>query len=414
MRLRTFAFFCAAAIASADLSAAEPLTFDQAITLAAGRAGDATAAAPLRAEIAALRRSQLPSVRAEVTGNTSRTLDLFAEGPLAVRYASSVLAFDYPLWGGSSTRARMDALRSKLQRVETGAGLDDARYTQIVDAFADLYVIQRQTEVTRTFAERIEEAVKRSEELLSKGEISNLIATERQESALAYRTRLLDLEARRIEAASRLRLLTGLESEPSVSLDPAAVREIAADAASFRDDVLDNANIAVEESRSRLEIARSGGGFRAFLSGFAGVGAAESDFRSQRSSGSFGIYGLRLNLVYPLIGGSSGVAIAQAQADLARSIAVRDEAMRAASVRAAEWKLRQETAARRAVLMEQSIDAARRRVDSLQRLVEGGVRSESDLAIARDDLLQREIDLLQTQIARWKAAQVLARMTSNP
>jgi outer membrane protein TolC len=411
MRLLVIAIVVAMTAAGAQLGAA-PLTFDEAVALAGRTAGDSAAAAPLRDEIAALRRSQLPNVRAEVTGNTSRTLDLFAEGPLAVRYASSVLAFDYPLWGGSSASARIDALRAKLARVETGGGLDDARYVQIVDTFTDLYLIQKQNEVTRGFADEIEATVSRSEELLARGEISNLVAADRRATALAYRSRLLDLEARRVEAAARLRLLTGRDDDPTVILDLSqlpARPEIAV----VHDDAVDNATIAVEESRVALESARNTGSFRALLSGFAGVGAAESDFRSVSSSGSFGIYGLRLNLIYPLIGGSNGVAVAQARAQLAQSIAARDAAVRAANARAAEYRLREQTASQRIALMEQSIAVAKEREESLTRLIAAGVRPESDLDRAREERLQREIDLVSATVDRWRAAQLLRRMSAG-
>ena len=135
-------------------------------------------------------------------------------------------------------------------------------------------------------------------------------------------------EARRVEAAARLRLLTGRDDDPTVILDLSQLPD-RPEIAAVHDDAVDNATIAVEESRVALESARNIGSFRALLSGFAGVGAAESDFRSVSSSGSFGIYGLRLNLSYPLIGGSNGVAVAQARAQLAQSIAARSYAARA-------------------------------------------------------------------------------------
>jgi outer membrane protein TolC len=411
MRLFGIPIVVAMTAALAPLAAA-PLTFEEAVALAGRTAGDAGAAAPLREEIAALRRSQLPTVRAEVTGNTSRTLDLFADGPLALRYASSVLAFDYPLWGGSSASARIDALRAKLARVETGGGLDDASYARLVAAFTDLYLIQKQTEVTRGFADEIEAMVSRSAELLTSGEISNLSAADREATALAYRSRLLELEARRIEAAARLRLLTGRDDEPTVILDLGQLPDRPQSAA-VHDDAVDNAAIAVEESRVALESARNTGSFRALLSGFAGVGAAESEFRSQSSSGSFGIYGLRLNLSYPLIGGSNGVAIAQARAQLAQSVAARDAAIRAANARAAQYRLREQTASQRIVLMEQSIVVAKEREESLKRLIAAGVRPQSDLDRAREERLQREIDLVSARVDRWTSGQLLHRMTAG-
>src|SRR5205085_9710640 len=99
----------------ASVAAANDLTFDQAVSLAAARA-PAAAAAPLASDLAALRRSRWPDVRLEVAGNTSRTLDLFSEGPFEGRSAPSSIAFDSSLLDGGAMHAPRAAVAAKLRR----------------------------------------------------------------------------------------------------------------------------------------------------------------------------------------------------------------------------------------------------------------------------------------------------------
>jgi outer membrane protein TolC len=242
--------------------------------------------------------------------------------------------------------------------------------------------------------------------------MTNLAATERSEIALAFRSRLLEIQARRIDAAARLRLLTGVEAEPKLVLDlsqpvaPMVTRENATD------DSVQAATVALEASRARLREVTMFSGFRATLSGFGGFGGASSRFRDISSRGSFGVYGLRLNLSYPLFRGGGGVAVVEARADVAQSEAIRAAAVEAARLRAAEYQLREETSRRRIALLQQSIEVAKQREESLQRLVSAGIRSDSDLAQARGERVRREADLLAAQVERWKAARLLARMTT--
>ena len=391
-------------------SASPTLSFDAAVRMA-GRANHSDPAA-LRSAMDALRRSRLPNVRAEVLANASRTLDLFSEGPFEVRYGTSVLAFDYPLWNDGTSDARADALRARLDRLSATRLLDDARFTQLVDAFGDLYLTQRQMEVMRPFAAAIDEEKVRTAEQLETGNISNLIAVERRDIALSFTSRLLELEARRIDAAARLQLLTGLESEPVVAIDLAQHAAISA-VDSVRDDLVDATTAAVEQNRIRLREVASSSRFRATLSGFAGVGAAESHFRDSTSAGAFGVYGLRLHLSYPLFTGTGGLALAEARLDLAQSETSRDAALVVARSRASEYRLRERTAGKRTELLAESIRAARLREESLRRLVTAGLRSETDIEHARAELARREADLAAAEVDRWKASRLLERMTAT-
>jgi len=402
------------AMAARNEGHAETLTFDQAAALAAARSASATADPALLPEIRELRRSRLPSVRAEVSGNSSRSLDLFSEGPYEVRFATSVLAFDYPLWDGGVTSARLAAVEEKVRRAAAARGrLDDSRFAQLLEAFGELYLVQKQQELVRPFYEQLAAEADRSEALVTSGEISNLTATERRELALSFASRLLDLEARRIDAAGKLRHFTGLEPEPTLVIDLAQPGTGAPTGEHASDDVVHAATIAVEESRARLRELHAANGFRAMLSGFVGIGAAESEFSSISSYGSFGVYALRVHLSYPLFGGVSKLPVVEARIDLERSLAARDAAIDAARTRAAEYELRAQTSRRRIVLMQESVERSKEREESLNRLVLAGVRPEADLVYARAERSRRETDLLAAEIEQWKAGRLLMRMMES-
>ena len=408
MRRTAIAILAALAAVAAH---AQTLSFEEAVARAGKTAGTAPITEPLRAEISALRLSRWPSVRAEVLGSASQTFDPFVAGPLEVLQASSVLAFDYSLWGPDPMRARLEALQSMVRRLESSGGLSDAKFAEVLSAFADLYLVQRQMEVVRPIADQSAAEATRSSELLAAGEISNLIASGRNEVALAYKARLLDLESRRIDAAGRLRLLTGVETEPVIVVDLSKLPSRDGSLARVRDDSVDQAIVALEQGVVQTTKVRKGSGFQALLSGFAGFGSGHSDFRDIESSGAFGVYGLRLHLIYPLTGGATDIAVAEARLEQARAAAARDAALQAARARAAEYALRIETTTRRMELLEQSVAIGKAREESLQRLVAAGVRPENDLTRAREERNQREIDLIAVAVDRWKAAQLLARMT---
>ena len=144
------------------------------------------------------------------------------------------------------------------------------------------------------------------------------------------------------------------------------------------------------------------------LSGYAGLGAAQSSFGSLTSEGSFGVYGLRIHLSYPLFRGVDGLSLAEARADLEHNLSLQSEAVDAARLKASEYRLRLSSAEKRIDLLRRSLETAREREAALARLVEGGVRLPSDLAHARADRARRQVALLGAEVERWKAGLLLA------
>lgn len=385
------------------------LTFGEAVALA--RTTAASRPAAVARDVSTLRRSRYPDIRAEATAGRSRSLDIFADGPLDLSSTNAVVAFDYPLWDGGLRTSRLDALEWRVRRLER-SDLDDGRFAQLVDAFGDLYLAQRQGEIVRPVAERLSSDASRAADLIASGDLSNIMAAERREIALGVSARMLEIEARRIHAAARLRLLTGIENEPDLVLDPSQPAVESLEGIVVRDQWVDISSMAVEEALDRLQQVRAANGFQATLSGSLGFGAARSEFRGAESSGSFGVYGLRVHLSYPLFGWSPRVAIAEAAVELAHATSAKLVADDAASARAAEYLMRRQSAEQRMELLRQSVEIGREREQSLQRLVEAGARSESELAQAVAERTRREGDLLAAEVERWKAAQLLARMTA--
>jgi outer membrane protein TolC len=245
----------------------------------------------------------------------------------------------------------------------------------------------------------------RSQGLLSACEITNMTAVDRRDAVLALQSQLLEAEARRIDAAVRVQLMTGLEAEPEVTLGSPGESPVAV---AMIDDRMDAIAGALESSRARLRQVSAAGGFQAMLSGYAGVGAARSSFGSLTSDGSFGVYGLRIHLSYPLFRGLDRLSLAEARADLEQNLLLQAEAVDAARLKASEYRLRLGSAEKRIDLLHRSLEAASEREAVLTRLVEADLRLPSDLAHATADRARRQVALLGAKVERWKAGMLLA------
>jgi outer membrane protein TolC len=386
------------------------LTFDDALVLARGAASTSEVTP---SPVSSL-RSHLPDVRLETIGNTSRTLHPFSADPLATNIASSVIAFDYPLWDGGVSSARIHAAESRLRMRQRSGGLDEARFTRVLEAFGNLYLAQRQTEIFRPVADSLSNQAEASARLLESGELSNVQAGERREVAISWASLLLDVEARRAEAAAQLNILLGIEGEPELTINFSEPVPEAREVKGVRDARIEAATIATEESRSRLASARAAAGWRATLSGSAGAASAQSSYNDATSSGTFGIYGLRVHLSYPIFAGTSSASIAEAEADLQMRLAAREEAIDLARNRLTSLQTRVETERKRAALLRESLSEARRGRASTQRLIDAGLRLPGDIARSDAELARREADLLSVEVARWKTGRLIEWLVAGP
>jgi outer membrane protein TolC len=145
------------------------------------------------------------------------------------------------------------------------------------------------------------------------------------------------------------------------------------------------------------------------LSGYAGAGAANSTFAGTTSSGAFGIYALRVQLALPLFDHTSAADVARAELDLARAEADRDVAVLEAQRAAAQETRRIEAQKKRVALLAESVDIARKRQESVARLVGAGLRQESDALAAASDVAERTTRLDEARVEEWKSIQRLRR-----
>jgi outer membrane protein TolC len=400
----TFAAALFALSIAAAPGAGLALTFDEALALAAGRTPAAHSDDPLRD----LRGPRLPDVRIETSGSATRALDPFTANPLETEAATTVVAFDYPLFDGGARRAQLEALEARTRH--RPQGLSEARFAEIVEAFGDLYLGQQQETIIRPLQEKLVVEAERAARLLSSAEISNLEASNRRTLATAFMAQLLEVEARREDAAARLVETLGLQTEPAVVLDPSPAPDSLSSAR--KAERVDPTQAAVEESRARARAVAAASGFTATLSGLAGAAIAHSEFNDVSSSGTYGIYGLRVHLSYPLFR-SSSLAAAEARVAMQESLRAQEEFSAAARQRIATLRREEQTAERRIELLEQQIEEARLAAASVQRLANAGLRSSADVIFTQAEVERRRLDLLAAQVQRWKTAQRLRWLTDG-
>lgn len=387
--------FASLVILGATEPAGPPLTFTEAVALARRNSLDEDRGIDRTLE--GLGRRRLPDVRIEATGDTSRTLHPFTADPLESSVVSSILTATYPLYDGGAAEARIDAARAHLRRDGNGP-LTDTRFAVLVAAFGDLHSAQRQAELLEPLLAGLTAEAERSVRLLEEGAITTLTAAQRQEIATSYASRMLELELRRGEAAERLRELTGLPEEPRPVLDgpppPAGPR-------------VDSAAAMIAESEARLRHARAAAGFQATLSTWVGAAAGRSDFQNLQSSGTFGVYGLRVHLSHPLFRPDSRIAVTEARADLELARTAADDARRAAGAQRGALARSARAAEKRLALLQTGVEQARLSEESMSRLVAAGLRTESELLYARAEHTRRRMDLVAAEVERWKAARLL-------
>jgi outer membrane protein TolC len=391
------AAFFALSIAAAPVTG-PALTFDEALALAEGRTAAVRSGDPLRE----LRGPRLPDVRIETSGSATRTLDPFTANPLETEAATTVVAFDYPLFDGGARRAQLEALEARTRL--RPRGLSEARFAEILEAFGDLYLGQQQETIIRPLQEKLGAEAERAARLLRSAEISNLEASNRRTLAAGYAAQLLEVEARREDAAARLIDTLGLQTEPAVVLDasgPGDPRDVATTV-----ERVDPNQAAVEESRARERAVAASSGFTATLSGLAGATTAHSEFNDVSSAGTYGIYGLRVQLSYPLLR-STSLAAAEARIAVQESLRAQEDASAAARQRIASLRREEQTADRRIDLLRQLLEEARLAAASIERLANAGLRPGADVVFTQAEVERRRLDLLAAQVQRWKTAQRL-------
>lgn len=334
-----------------------------------------------------------PSIRAEAGASSADDLNLITSNVTRVDAYTALVTVDYPLLDGGASERSLAAARADAQVVRERAVAEaDAVFRDTLEAYARLFLGHARLTLARAAADRANALRERSQTMLASGLISNGVAAQWQDQALAAESALVDLQLQRLDAETRLKQLIGDSSaeplELSPTLDDIAPRPIALPE-------------RAQEERQRIALADALAARKPqlMMSAFGGV--------ANVTEGTFGLYGVRFSLSLPLFDSTTARRVAQARMSA-------DDATRARSLVETAQRNRLEllrvalTASdSRIALLARGAGIAHQRADSVERLVRAGLRSESDLVDVTADISRREGDLLAARVERWKLEQQL-------
>jgi outer membrane protein TolC len=344
----------------------------------------------------------LPTVRAETAINSAENLDVLTQGVVHFQALTALVSVDYPLLGGQTPALRRDEARANAALYRGRAAADDEEiFRQTLDAFAQLWLAQQRIALTSEAANEAKSVRERANNLLARGEISNVTAASWQERALAAESRRVDLELQRIDAETRLKQLIGDTSEGHLDLvldiDNAVPKRTVSEAS------LEEAKrrVAFDEA---LQLRRP----QATVSAFAGIANVPSIVSDNTRTGTFGIYGIRFSLALPMFDTATAMRAAEAKLELEDASRVRASEELAAKRRADALRVAASASQKRIELLTESIAIAGQRRESVARLVSSGVRPEADLIDATSDVAARQSDLLAAKVERWKIWEMMS------
>jgi outer membrane protein TolC len=382
---------------------AETLSFDQVLSRAFSARGIDTAFAANLARLEEPART-LPVVRVETTAQTTANVDLLTENATRFNALSAIVSVDYPLLDRQAGERRVARTRTEAQLFRRRA-LDEADsvFRETLDAYTQLYLAQQRLALFGDAAAGAETLRERAQTLLVSGRITNVVAANWEEQALATESARVDLDLQRLDAETRLKELMGDTSgthvEATIDLDEPSARGAGAPIAH---ETVDREAADITKRQLDLDELRAQQRPQLLLSAFGGAASLSTPF-----SRTYGLYGLRLDFTLP---SRDATRLAAAQLELEDAERTRDAAASVRRRRAATAALALDAAGTRITLLAKSVDLARQRQQSVARLVSGGVRTDSDLAEAAREIARRESDLLAARVERWKLARTLERM----
>ena len=320
----------------------------------------------------------LPPLHAEMTLSNNGTL----------------VSIDYPFF----TSRKFDQQMAQLDEAAFHARRDDeaaARYREAVEAVASLYAAQERLRILNEGLKRSVSLRDRAKQLLASNEISNATAAQWEDESIAAQSQLLGLQLQRLDAETRVKQLMGDASSDSleIELDTTAPPPQT------------NNTIATQRAQLALQQAEAARRPQLSASAFGGV-AALSDNYFFNDRRRYGLYGVRLSIALPSFDSSLRVAEAQRNAEEAE-IAKRnfEDAQR---MQRAMLQLNLAAQQKRIDLLQQALDVAKEREESVVRLVAAGVRSESQAAEVAAERTRRESDLAGARVEVWRLQQLLA------
>jgi outer membrane protein TolC len=362
-------------------------------------------------------RFQIPVLRIETGATTSHNVDLYARNLYGYDALTALLSVDYPLLDGGMREkqvrvAKLDAASFRQRLRESSDNL----FRDTLDAVARLYAAQERLRILNEGLKRAVGMRDRARQMLETQEISNVTAAQWEDEAIVAESQLLDLELQRLEAETHVRQLMGDTSgEPieivlQIDRDP-AVRALALaanpDPLVASDEGVARATMLFQRKGLELETAEAARRPQLSMSAFGGVTALRNV--AGASDGGFSLFGLRFTVALPMFDAAAARRVAEARMEVEQAALER---------RTTTDQIRRQTSTlwlgiasleKRIGLLQQMVDVARRREESLIRLVSAGLRPENDVAEVAADRARRESDLLGARIELWKYEQIVKR-----
>jgi outer membrane protein TolC len=394
----------------------ETVTFDEALRRAE-RGGELSPSSSI-GRLENLPRWTMPLVRVEAASQRAENIELTNGGVARFDALTALLHVDYPLFDGARRARQLELARVSAELFRREEQDESERlFNATLDAFADLGLAERRMEI---FAARATQAAglrERAAALLAQGEITNVTAASWEEQALIAESRRLAIELELLEARSRLRDLIGGEaSEPltvSLPLDDADSFSPSAQTARV-DAAVDRAEIDVRRRSILLADAQAQRRPQFLASAFGGVASVPESFDRETSDRSYGIYGFRFSVTLPPFDTAAAVRLVEAELELNAAERRRVAAEREAEARLSRLQRATTSAAQRIAIVEQQIALAIRRRESMARLVDAGVRTDSALFEATMEVAERESDLEAARVELWKLRQMADRISAEP
>lgn len=362
-----------------------------------------------------------PIVRIETSASSAQNVDVFARNVFRQEALSALLSVDYPLIDGGLRDkqlrvARLDAQSFRQRMRETS----DHLFRETVEAVARLYTAQERLRILNEGLRRAVTLRERAQNMLAMQEISNVTAAQWHDEAIAAEAQLLDLDLQRLEAETHVKQLMGdTTNEPVevvLTLDvepPFRALALAAnpDPLVSRDEGVTRATMEYERRRLAVEEAEAARRPQLMMSAFGGV-AALGDVEND-PDGRYALYGLRFTVALPMFDANAARRVAEArlqaeQADFERRTTTEQIRRQTSTM----W-LGIAALEKRITLLQQAIDVAARREESVIRLVAAGLRPENDVAEAAAERAKRESDALGARVELWKYQQILKHKTNT-
>jgi outer membrane protein TolC len=420
MKPRALAF-AAVLFAACELRAVT-LSFEQ-VLARAERAHDVEPSALQAADLLQNdpERFHIPVLRIETGAQTAHNVDLFARNIYGYDALTALLSVDYPLLDGGIREkqvrvAKLDA-ESFRQRLRESS---DNLFHDTLDAVAKLYAAQERLRILNAGLKRAVDMRDRARQLLETQQISNVTAAQWEDEAIVAESQLLDLQLQRLEAETHVRQLMGdtggepIEIVLQIEPDPSS-RALALatnpDPLVTSDEGVARATMLYQRKDLELQEAEAARRPQLTMSAFGGMTALRNVVGA--NDGGYSLFGLRFSVALPMFDAAASRRVAEARLQLEQAALERRTTTEQIRRQTSTLWLGIASLEKRIGLLQQMVDVARKREESVIRLVSAGLRPENDVAEAAADRARRESDLLGARIELWKYEQLVKRRVDD-